>query len=1185
MIKQLSSEIFNLLKKSVHNFSPMFFLNDGFFVFSFGFNYLEIIAKAKLFISYYNQTYLAESFNLNIFLFSIRNYIKKNSNKSDKKNIDSNNFLNYLIESISKRNINESEQIIPINFDYDIINPEIFIIEPDSFNANIIINLLKNYNIECRWFIDGEEAYNKIKIYYPSCIVSEVNIPGLSIFELKQKLIEDDIDIPVILLSSKKNDDLLKRSKIHGISYYLKKPYYPTELISVIILFSIKFYENRKKRILSYLVSVLSYEICKYLKELDDQNIDNLENINKSRLKNIFSKYNDDLIIQAINILCERLIIPKEFKNISIYKNVKSKHFKKYVKKLKSKKINIRLEGAFALRFYGLDGIQVLAGFLGNEKSSSVKFKIAESLIFAEAFDMIPLILDLASEEYKEKNFNKFNAYISLLEPYFEIVVEYLDKRYPYNKGKTILAIKLCKYFPHKKLERILIESLMSDDEELSSNAAEIVYHLIPQMFDLNYFYYNKNEEVRYYAIKALGRIGTSENLYKLVEFLKIKDFENFAYDGLIKALETNDLNKELLLEIFIKEKEEYYKKKTGQILEKNLFYFLSNKNWIIDDNINDLISYCINNGWIHSIVSFINNCENEQIENLLILKIMQNLDIKNVIKSDFEKRFAIFEEFILALDEKLIKKFNLPQKKTSYKKELPVVSKKDKPLAIFLLIIILFLPFLLFFIKYHNLLSINFLKNFQIFLNYFLKLFAFYSIVLNLFSILFLIFAFLEIIKQNRIKFSRSITNYFQKGVLPSVSILVPAFREEATIVENVRSLLSLNYPSYELILINDGSPDNTFKVLNEAFELERIYFEIKKDFIPTAEILGVYKSKLYSNLIVIDKLNGGKADSLNAGINFSNGSYICGIDADSLLEKDSILDAIIPILEYDEKVIATGGKIMPVNGCVVKNGSILKIGLSKNILALFQTLEYIRSYFVGRLGWSYLKSLLIISGAFGIFDKKSVVEIGGYMTYRSLSKQNTVGEDMELVVRLRRNALEKKDKFIINYSINATCWTEVQESFKILRKQRDKWQRGLIEILMYHRKMMFNSNYKNIGLFALPYFLIFEVIGPFYEVFGLLLTILGLIFGLINLNLFLFVFISSIVLGIFVSIISLTISKKSDQYFKGKEDFLLIFISFLESLGFRQIMNVFRVVAYFNYVFGKSSWGIMKRKGFKSK
>ncbi len=429
-----------------------------------------------------------------------------------------------------------------------------------------------------------------------------------------------------------------------------------------------------------------------------------------------------------------------------------------------------------------------------------------------------------------------------------------------------------------------------------------------------------------------------------------------------------------------------------------------------------------------------------------------------------------------------------------------------------------------------------------------------------------------------------RSYLSYFQKGVLPSISVIVPAFREEATIVQNVRSLLALKYPNFEVIVVNDGSPDNTLNVLKQNFELERIPYRHSQQDIDTAPIVGVYKSRFYSNLIVIDKLNGGKADSLNAGINLANCQYVCGIDADSLLEQDALLYAISPIIESDEKIIVTGGKIMPVNGCDVENGSLIRIGIGKNFLSRFQTIEYLRAYFTGRLGWSYIKSLLIISGAFGVFEKKEVQKIGGYMTYRTKAKQNTVGEDMELIVRLRRNSIENKEKSLVNYSISATCWTEVPESFKILRKQRDRWQRGLIEILLYHRKMLFNKNYGRVGLIALPYYLIFETLGPFYEVMGLFFSILAIILGIFTIPLFLFLFLTSILLGIFVSILSLAISEKNVIYFNWYEDLLLILIGFLENFGYRQAMNILRLVAYFNYLIGKSSWGMMKRKGFKT-
>lgn len=960
----------------------------------------------------------------------------------------------------------------------------------------------------------------------------------------------------------------------------------------IISLFLIKHRENKKAKIINLLVkkiSNLSYEyINKEQREeelivIDETNIQNYKKKKKKEI-NIFTKYSETFLISALNICSERIILPLDLKNIEFFIKRKSKLLKHYIHNIKSKSKIKRANAAFALRFYGFEGVQILSGFLGIEKSSSIRFKICESLLFAQSFDLIPLILDSAAKEYENGNMVRFSQYIAILQEHSDITANVISSRYPYNKAETIIGIQLCRYFPSSSLEKILVESLMSSDEDLSSEAANVIYHIVPTMLDSQFFLRNRNTKIRSFAIRALGRVHNLDNFDRLLQFLIEPDNELFAISALENVIKNKDEFKDKLLEVFYKTIEPSIKGKIAPILESYLFYFLERKDWFLDQKIIDLIEYCVQNGFIYNLISYLNNNIDSNIEEILILKVVHTLDILNFKKPDYEKRIKIFEEFISSLNDDICQRHNFPPKKRIETQKAPTASKKDKPFLLILATAIFLTPIFIFSIR-HKISFFPFLPWFKSFISFFIKFFGFYALTLNFISFLFLIFAYSEILKQNRQKDSISYLNYFQKGVLPSISVIVPAFREEATIVQNVRSLLALKYPSFEVIVINDGSPDNTLNVLLQNFELERIPYMHLSQHIDTAPIIGVYKSKIHSNLFVIDKINGGKADSLNAGINIANCEYICGIDADSLLEQDALLHAISPIIESDEKIIATGGKIMPVNGCTVENGSLIKIGIGKNNLARFQTMEYLRAYFTGRLGWSFIKSLLIISGAFGVFHRKAVLEIGGYMTYRTKSKQNTVGEDMELIVRLRRNSIEKKEKAMINYSINATCWTEVPESFKILRKQRDRWQRGLIEILLYHRKMIFNKSYGRVGLIALPYYLIFETFGPFYEVLGLFLSILAIFLGIFTFPLFLFLFFTSILLGIAISIISLAISEKNVIYFSWWEDIILILIGFLENFGYRQIMNILRLIAFFNYITGKSSWGMMKRKGFKTK
>jgi cellulose synthase/poly-beta-1,6-N-acetylglucosamine synthase-like glycosyltransferase len=349
------------------------------------------------------------------------------------------------------------------------------------------------------------------------------------------------------------------------------------------------------------------------------------------------------------------------------------------------------------------------------------------------------------------------------------------------------------------------------------------------------------------------------------------------------------------------------------------------------------------------------------------------------------------------------------------------------------------------------------------------------------------------------------------------------------------------------------------------------------------TMPIVGVYINPSYPKLKVIDKINGGKADSLNVGINYSTKEYFCGIDADSLLEPDTLLKISSQFLDSDFEAVAAGGNIFPVNGCKVDKGTLTPIGICKTHLTRFQTIEYLRAFMAGRLGWSQLNSLLIISGAFGLFKKKYVIEAGGYLTSKSKYAKDTVGEDMELVVRLTKNMYIKKRKFRINYAYNANCWTEVPEDIKILYNQRNRWHRGLIDILFFHRSIIGNPKFGRIGLLAFPYFVLFEFLGPLIEASGYLMVVSAAILGFLNVNIILLLFISSILLGMVVSISSLYIAEKETSYYTIKEVLILIFYSFIENLGFRQYVSFWRVLAYFSSMGKPKGWGKMKRKGFK--
>jgi cellulose synthase/poly-beta-1,6-N-acetylglucosamine synthase-like glycosyltransferase len=407
-----------------------------------------------------------------------------------------------------------------------------------------------------------------------------------------------------------------------------------------------------------------------------------------------------------------------------------------------------------------------------------------------------------------------------------------------------------------------------------------------------------------------------------------------------------------------------------------------------------------------------------------------------------------------------------------------------------------------------------------------------------------------------------------------PPVSVLAPAFNEEASVVDNVRSLLMLDYPLFEVILVNDGSKDATLATLIPAFELKPSARSFEYT-VPCKRIRGVYESSAYPNLVVVDKINGGKADALNSGLNLSLYPLFCAIDADSILESDALLRLVRPFLEAPGLTIAAGGVIRVANGCDIRAGRVREVKLVRRVLPLIQIVEYLRAFLFGRMGWSSGNSLLVISGAFGLFDKRAVVQAGGYAT-------DTVGEDMELVVRMHRHLHDRKQPYRIGFVPDPICWTEVPESLRVLRRQRTRWQRGLIDTLWRHRGMMGRPRYGIIGLVALPGFFLFEMLSPFIEFSGYIGLPVLLLLGYLDASYAAAFMILSILYSILVSILAVLLEDITfRRYPKARDMAVLVGAAVVEHLGYRQLTVWWRVRAFWEYWRGDLSWGAMERRG----
>jgi biofilm PGA synthesis N-glycosyltransferase PgaC len=413
-----------------------------------------------------------------------------------------------------------------------------------------------------------------------------------------------------------------------------------------------------------------------------------------------------------------------------------------------------------------------------------------------------------------------------------------------------------------------------------------------------------------------------------------------------------------------------------------------------------------------------------------------------------------------------------------------------------------------------------------------------------------------------------------------PKISIIAPAFNESKTIIDNIRTLLSLYYNNFEVIIVNDGSTDKTFDLVKESYDLVKVnyYFDYR---IPCERVKGVYRSKnpSYNRLTVIDKVNGGKADSLNAGINICHSDLFVSIDADSIIEADSILKLVKPFLEEKErKVIGTGGVIRIVNSCEIERGHIREIKIPRQILPRLQVLEYTRAFLLGRMAWSQLDGLMLISGAMGIFDRETVIRAGGYSI-------KSVGEDMELVLRMRRYMTDHDQKYEVTYIPDPLCWTEVPADIKSLRKQRTRWTRGLVESLFTHWKLFFNPKYGRLGLLGYPYWFFFEWLAPLLAFAGFAYTIYLIIINAVNWPFYLLLFLFVYSFAVCLSIWAVLFEEITFHKYKKKRDvFKLLSVAFLEPFIY-PIYTYFAIRGNLEALRGKKGWGKAERKGFDRK
>lgn len=461
-----------------------------------------------------------------------------------------------------------------------------------------------------------------------------------------------------------------------------------------------------------------------------------------------------------------------------------------------------------------------------------------------------------------------------------------------------------------------------------------------------------------------------------------------------------------------------------------------------------------------------------------------------------------------------------------------------------------------------------------------------YYEIFISFFSLTYiLICIILSVLSYSAILRHLRYQKYISEDILTrsnhllGVSVIAPAFNEGVNIVNNVKSLLSLTYPKFEIIIINDGSTDDSLSKLIKEFELVKVDFYYQEKIV-TKTIRGHYKSTnpIYSKLLVVDKENGkSKADASNAGINSSQYPLFLCTDVDCILKRDTLLKLAKPFMENEKRVIATGAGIRISNSCEVKDGFLHRVHFPKDWFPRFQELEYIRSFLFGRMAWSQINGLLLVSGGLGMFDKEMTIKAGGYW-------HQSLGEDMELITRMRKYMYDNKLPFLIKYIPESLCWTEVPDTKEVLIRQRTRWARGLIQTLYLHRKMFFNPKYGKTGFLILPFFLIFEFLVPIIELLGIIAMVIIFLNKSLNFYNLAIIGFSVYIFYILITLISILIDDLLyKSYANYKELIVLILMVMIEPFVYHPLSVYASLKGYWFFFRQKEQkWGVMVRKGF---
>ncbi|MFD2905732.1 glycosyltransferase family 2 protein [Sphingobacterium anhuiense] len=462
----------------------------------------------------------------------------------------------------------------------------------------------------------------------------------------------------------------------------------------------------------------------------------------------------------------------------------------------------------------------------------------------------------------------------------------------------------------------------------------------------------------------------------------------------------------------------------------------------------------------------------------------------------------------------------------------------------------------------------------------FFTYIIYFYATALALFYVLLMVLSYYNTLRY-RYRYSIREEHYLKSfpDEAPGISIVAPAFNEEVIIYDSVNSLLNLDYPKFEVIIVNDGSKDKTLDILIEEFELEEVpYFYVYKVYCKHVKRVLRSRNEAYSKLIVVDKENGGtKADAMNAGVNIAQYDYFINTDVDCILAEDTLCKIILPVLDSDKHVIAVGATMRMVNSCTIDKGRITRVKPPSGLIPLFQETEYLRSYLVAKMGWSMINAVPNVSGGFGLFDTQVVIAAGGF-------DSASHAEDMDMTVRMIAYMRENKRPYRIVQCPYSLCWTEGPPNLKVLNRQRTRWGRGMLQFIIDHRKFFLNRDYGRLGFLVMPYIVFFEFLAPIIEFTGFLFMIFLLITNQVNFDTFWMMLLYAYLIGLSVSVITISYDLVLEKLYRNfSEYFKLVFFSAFEAILYHPLVVIFTLRGYIQYLTRRNfKWGQMTRQGF---